>query len=176
MLYMVEMNLPLPERDADFQAWYNGHIRHLLTLPGFLTAQRFRAVTPTPPPWLAVYTLAAADTLESPEYRAKAGPASTGEWRTIVDNWNRNLMSGLAEMPEVMPDQRLVMIDRFAAEAPPLPERFARLSPAGLDRSVVERGIAVEAADATMSEAGAGPSRRTSANRPISARLPGAPG
>ena len=143
MLYMVEMDMPYPDRLEAWEAWYASHIKKLLALPGFRSAQRFRALTPTPSPYLAIYGLASADALVSPEYRAKAGPGSTGEWRTLMTNWRRNLVKGLAEAPPVAPEHRLVMIDRLVEAAPPLPSGFTSLTPVDLDRSMVERGIRV---------------------------------
>ncbi len=44
MIYMVEMDFPHPEREAEWHAWYLAHIHVLLTVPGFRASQRFKAI------------------------------------------------------------------------------------------------------------------------------------
>src|SRR5690348_4015157 len=83
MIYMVEMDFPHPERLAEWHRWYLAHIRVLLTVPGFRASQRFRAITGTPSPYLALHEVASPALFESAEYRARGGPASTGEWRHL---------------------------------------------------------------------------------------------
>ena len=56
MLYMVEMDFRNPAREADWHVWYLGHVAKLIrNVPGFRASQRFRAITPTPSPWLAMH-------------------------------------------------------------------------------------------------------------------------
>ena len=97
MIYMVEMDFPHPERLAEWHDWYLAHIRVLLTVPGFRASQRFQAITETPSPYLALHEVASPALFESAEYRARGGPASTGEWRALQTNWHRNLLDGLDE-------------------------------------------------------------------------------
>src|ERR1041384_7283802 len=78
MIYMVEMDFPHPERLAEWHAWYLAHVRVLQTVPGFRASQRFQAITETPSPYLALHEVASPAVFESPEYRARGGPASTG--------------------------------------------------------------------------------------------------
>ena len=116
MIYMVEMDFPHPERLAEWHAWYLAHIRVLQTVPGFRASQRFQAITPTPSPYLALHEVASPAIFESPEYRARGGPASTGEWRALQTNWHRNLLDGLDETPEV-PDDKFLVVLRNARDA-----------------------------------------------------------
>src|SRR5689334_21967370 len=56
MLYMVEMDFRNPAREADWHIWYLQHIAKLIrTVPGFRASQRFRAITPSASPWLAMH-------------------------------------------------------------------------------------------------------------------------
>ena len=88
MLYMVEMDFRNPAREADWHVWYLGHVAKLIrNVPGFRASQRFRAITPTPSPWLAMHDVASGAVFDSAEYRANGGPASTGEWQTEHANW-----------------------------------------------------------------------------------------
>jgi len=79
VIYMVEMGFPHPEREAEWHAWYLAHIRVLLTVPGFRASQRFKAIGLTSSPYLALHEVASAALFDSPAYRARGGPDSTGE-------------------------------------------------------------------------------------------------
>ena len=93
--YMVEMDYPhdtAAERDA-FDAFYQRHIDMLLTIPGFLTAQRFHcaqaAGVPVRAPFLALYRLAGPGVMTSDGYTAissRARPARdsrTSRWTWV---------------------------------------------------------------------------------------------
>jgi hypothetical protein len=60
---LVVMTKPVEGREQDYNDWYqNLHLRDLLAIDGFKSAQRFRlkqAVVPNPPPlpYLAVYEI-----------------------------------------------------------------------------------------------------------------------
>jgi len=141
MLYMVELDLPHPALLDEWQAWYGEHLRVLLSIPGILSAQRFRSITPSASPFVAIYTIAGADVMTSPAYRAQAGPKSPGRWSELMTNWYRNVLDGLDCAPEVPPGGWLAIMDRRTAAAPPLPQGFIALRPVALDCSIVERGL-----------------------------------
>ena len=143
MIYMVEMDFPHPERRAEWHEWYLAHIRVLLSVPGFRASQRFEATHATPSPYLALHEVASAALFESPTYRARGGPASTGEWRALQTNWHRNLLDGVGESPEVPAEAHLLVL-RDARDAV-LPEGIAVtwLRGVGLDRTIAECGLAV---------------------------------
>jgi hypothetical protein len=145
MLYFVEMDLADRSRIDAWNAWYRGHVRKLLAVPGFLAAQRFEAIGATASPFIAIYSIAGAEVLTSAAYRAKFGPDSAGEWRDRMTNWNRNLLEGIDELPEVSAEGWLAIMDRRTQSAPVLPPLFTPLRPCGLDRSIVERGLRVGA-------------------------------
>ncbi len=170
MIYMVEMEFPHPEREAEWHAWYLAHIRVLLTVPGFRASQRFKAIVATPSPYLALHEVASAALFESTAYRARGGPASTGEWRALQTNWHRNLLDGIEETPAVPPDAHLLVL-RDAREAK-LPEGIAVtwLRGVGLDRTIEECGLAVVADPAPLL-ALAGRDARIRLYRPISEKI-----
>ena len=62
---------PAPGDEDRFNDWYDNHHtpNHVTGVPGFLSAHRYAA--PGGPGYLAVYELDGAETLESPEYRAR---------------------------------------------------------------------------------------------------------
>jgi hypothetical protein len=57
--------------EAEFQSWYDTeHGPARLTVPGFLTARRYRAADDLKPPWLALYDLESPAVLSSEAYQA----------------------------------------------------------------------------------------------------------
>ena len=144
MLYMVEMDFRNPAREADWHIWYLQHIAKLIrTVPGFRASQRFRAITPTPSPWLAMHDVASAAVFQSAEYRVSGGPAATGEWQGEHTNWYRNLFAGIDSTPEVAPDAHLLVSEGDAQVPEPVAASVTRLASVGLDRSSQSRGIAI---------------------------------
>ncbi|MGE0852036.1 MAG: hypothetical protein AB7O44_20855 [Hyphomicrobiaceae bacterium] len=136
MLYMVEMEFRNPAREADWHVWYLGHVARLIrNVPGFRASQRFRALTPTPSPWLAMHDVASAEVFESAEYRAHGGPASTGEWQVEHSNWYRNLFAGIDATPDVPLDAHLLVLEGAAEVPAPHNAAVIRLASAGLDRT-----------------------------------------
>ena len=170
MIYMVEMDFPHPERLAEWHAWYVAHIRVLQTVPGFRASQRFESILPIAAPYLALHEVASAAMFESPEYRGRGGPASTGEWRSLQTNWQRNLFDGIDETPDVPADAYVVLL-RDARDAT-LPEGMAIswLRGCGLDRTIGECGLAV-INDAAPLVPLAEHDRRIGIYRPISEKI-----
>jgi len=144
MLYMVEMEFHNPAREADWHIWYLQHIAKLIrTVPGFRASQRFRAITPTPSPWLAMHDVISAAVLQCAEYRASGGRAATGEWQAEHTNWYRNLFEGIDSTPEVAPDAHLLVSEGDAHVPGSVAASVTRLVSVGLDRSSRARGIAI---------------------------------
>lgn len=144
MIYIVEMDFRNPAREHDWHVWYLEHTTHLVrTIPGFTGTQRFRCLTQSASPWLAMHEVAGPEVFESREYKAGGGPASTGEWAKEHLNWVRNVFDGVKETPAVAFDQHLLMAEGDA----PLPQPYAaqaiRLTGVGLDRTSASRSIAV---------------------------------
>ncbi|HLY45020.1 MAG TPA: hypothetical protein VKQ73_05540 [Stellaceae bacterium] len=143
MIYMVEMDFPHPERVNEWHAWYSAHIRVLLSVPGFRASQRFEAIVANPSPYLALHEVASAALFDSPTYRSRGGPASTGEWRALQTNWHRNLLEGLAATPEVPPEAHVLLLRDARDAVLPEPVTLAWLRGVGLDRTIGECGLAV---------------------------------
>jgi hypothetical protein len=144
MIYMVEMEFRNPAREADWHVWYLEHVGKLIrNVPGFRATQRFRALTATPSPWLALHDVVSPAVFESAEYKANGGPASTGEWQKEHTNWRRNLFAGIDATPDVAMDAHLLVAEAEAGLPASLASTVTWLEPAGLDRSAGRRGIAV---------------------------------
>ncbi len=149
VFYMVEMAYPDrggPGRAA-YDDFYERHISMLLTIPGFLSAQRFECLEEARAPFLAVYRLADVEVLERPSYRTRAGRLSVPEeFRERMLNWDRNLLHGETGALEVPSDDDgpvLTVLDRVDSSAPALPDAFSALEVIGLDRTIAERGVRV---------------------------------
>lgn len=142
MIYMVELEFRNTAREHDWHTWYIAHTTKLVrNVPGFTASQRFRAITPTPSPWLALHEVAGPAVFESATYKANGGPASTGEWRHEHTNWYRNLFGGIDQTPDVGEGEHLLL----AEESAQLPKGLAMtwLPVEGLDRTAKARGFAV---------------------------------
>lgn len=152
--YMVEMDYPheTAAQREKFDSYYRRHIDMLLTIPGFLTAQRFFCAETKLAPFLALYRLSTPDVLTSEAYTSKAGRMSVHpDFRAFISDWDRNLVQGTAggegsDLSTSM-EERMVLVDRLSSEAPPLPDGVAPLDVIGLDRTIAQRGAAVFAAD-----------------------------
>lgn len=148
--YMVEMDYPhetAAERAA-FDAFYQRHIDMLLTIPGFLTAQRFHCAQAVRAPFLALYRLAGPEVMTGDAYASKAGRMSVDpDFRVNMTNWDRNLARGPAGTGQpdlaVEMDGSMILIDRLDGDAPPLPPEIVPLEIVGLDRTIAQRGAAV---------------------------------
>ncbi len=81
-VYVVRARPASPEREAEFNDWYDGtHLPELLAVPGFVSARRFRRVDGEGegvPEYLAVYDIEAAD-LSAPvrELRRRSAAGET---------------------------------------------------------------------------------------------------
>ena len=105
MIYMIEIDYADPASEAEWNAWYDGYMRDMVSVPGILTGQRFVAVTPGARRYLAVYALAGTSVYGDPRYKAVGGGgfAST-KWRAHIRR-RRNLYDGIDHVPDVTPDR-----------------------------------------------------------------------
>ena len=142
MLYMAECRFTEPTREDAWNEWYGGRrLDELLSVPGFRTSQRFKAVTPGSSPYLAVHSIDSPDVFTSAAYRSVSG-GGFQEWQQYITDWRRNLFDGLDLAPAVALDEYLVVTDKSSAEVGAIGISFIWLASAGLDRSVRQRGIA----------------------------------
>lgn len=142
MLYMAECRFTDPTREDAWNEWYGGkRLDELLSVPGFRTSQRFKAVTPGSSPYLAIHSINSPDVFTSKAYKSVSG-GDFQEWQQYITDWRRNLFDGLDTAPAVALDEYLVVTDKSSAEVGASGINFIWLASAGLDRSVKQRGIA----------------------------------
>jgi len=143
MIYTVECAFSDPAREADWNAYYSGpKLAAVLSVPGFRTSQRFRAITPCAAPYYAMHSLRDADVLGA-QYKGVGGGSFGGGWDEMIYNWHRNLFAGLDMAPEVPADACLLVLDDPVGDDAVGEVDFAWLDIAGLDRSVKRRGLAI---------------------------------
>ena len=142
MIYTVECAFTDPAREDEWNRHYSGEkLDNLLRLPGWLTSQRLRAVTPIAAPYFAMHTLRDEGVLGR-QYKSVGGGVFGG-WEGYITNWHRNLFVGIDAAPEVAPGSCLLVLeDRVAAAEFPGID-FAWMEACGLDRSVPRLGIAL---------------------------------
>lgn len=155
MIYMVEMQFTNTAREHDWHAWYLAHTTQLVrNVPGFTATQRFRAITETASPWLALHEVSGSAVFESTEYKANGGPASTGIWQKEHTNWYRNLFGGIDQTPDVKMDEHLLLADEGTRMPSGLSLKW--LTSEGLDKSVTARGFAIAGSGRTIPSLTAG--------------------
>jgi hypothetical protein len=165
MIYMVEMALIDVARRAEWDEWYLSHMKKLISIPGIQATQRFESLAPHDSPFVALHQVTGPEVFSSAAYRANAGPGGTGEWRERMNNWHRNVLSGIDETPDVPMEGALVVVEEGTVV--PLPVRWTES--VGLDRSVRRRGIAVVALRADAESLTGRPEVRVC--KPLTARL-----
>ncbi|KAJ3891407.1 hypothetical protein GG344DRAFT_47427 [Lentinula edodes] len=99
--------------EEQFNDWYdNEHAPLRITVPGFLTAARYKALDTPPkafPKWLALYDLTSQEVMHSHEYKDLRSKASDNERRVIgnLETLNRRVYelvncSDISEVPETL--------------------------------------------------------------------------
>lgn len=152
---MVEMDYPASEDRAKFDEFYAKHITMLLTIDGFLSAQRYECTHEAKAPFLAVYRLRGPEVMTSDAYTSRAGRNSVNPtYRARMSNWDRNLAQGDIETLDLAHGESMVLIDRLTADSPPLPDGFTPLEIVGLDKTIAQRGVRVGSGSAPAAQEG----------------------
>lgn len=136
MFYTVECSYNDPETEAEWNAFYSQKkLPALISVAGFTTSQRFRAVNTGCPVYLAIHTINDADILSSEDYRLKGG-GNFSRWQVCITDWHRNLYEGNGLAPAISSGQILLLsvkpIDFLEAE---LGCRGLEMLAVGLDKS-----------------------------------------
>lgn len=138
------------QSDEDWAQWVSEikPVSRYLAVPGFHTAQRFKGINISPPPYLALYSVDSLAVFDSPEYKGMRGGNLTTSWTEHITYWHRNLFDGLDRAPLVPEGSVLLVLDRHAPDPEwEVPSPFW-LRSVGLDRSTPYRGLAVLTASA----------------------------
>lgn len=151
MLYMVECDFDDPAQLDAWNHWYSGEkLDDLLSNPGFTATQRFQATTPRKAEYLAVHSIQSSEVFTNPAYKATGG-GKFGDWDpALMTNWSRRLFDGLAESPDVGPEELLLVVDGDTA----LPSDISVTWVDGLDWETVSQYRNAVALDASIARRG----------------------
>ncbi|MGE0970568.1 sugar ABC transporter [Klebsiella sp. WOUb02] len=112
MLYIVECTYTDPTSETEWNDFYTREkLPALLSVDGFSSSQRFRALTPGCPAYLAIHTVCDAAVLTGAEYRLKGG-GSFARWQANIGDWRRSLYQCADPAPAVSADQILLLAAR----------------------------------------------------------------
>ncbi|WAL85401.1 sugar ABC transporter [Pandoraea sp. XJJ-1] len=109
MIYTVECSFADPNSEAEWNDFYSlEKLPALITVTGFHTSQRFKAISNGCPVYLAVHTIDGLDVLTGDEYRCKGG-GNFARWQQHITDWHRNLYSDIGMAPAVNADELLAL-------------------------------------------------------------------
>ena len=117
MIYMVDHIFGNPHTEPAWHEWYAGYLQKLLSVPGFGSAQRFRAIAETPPRYLAMYSVESAAVYDSQAYKDIGGGGSqSARFHGDYQLWTRNLFEGADDVPVVNEGQCVYVLDSAGAD------------------------------------------------------------
>ncbi|WP_063552140.1 hypothetical protein [Burkholderia territorii] len=142
MIYAVECSIAEPAVEAEWNDFYSRvKLPALISVSGFRTSQRFRALGGDGPVYLALHTIDGPDVLMSAEYRDKGG-GNFARWQPHIVEWRRNVYDCAVPAPVVSDRQWLAVCDDPAAFAQAGIAATA-MHAVALDRRPVTRWLAV---------------------------------
>ncbi len=99
MIYTVECSFADPGSEAEWNDFYSlDKLPALISVSGFHTSQRFKALSHGCPAYLAIHSIDGLDILTSEEYRQKGG-GNFARWQQHITDWHRNLYDGVDRAP-----------------------------------------------------------------------------
>lgn len=109
MIYTVECSFADPASEAEWNDFYSlEKLPALISVSGFHTSQRFKAISEGCPVYLALHTVDNLDVLTSDAYRQKGG-GNFAKWQQHITDWHRNLYSDIGPAPAVGMNERLAV-------------------------------------------------------------------
>ncbi|CPR21316.1 sugar ABC transporter [Brenneria goodwinii] len=101
MIYTVECSFADPGSEAEWNDFYSwDKLPALISVNGFHTSQRFKAVSRGCPVYLAIYSIDGLAILTGEEYRQKGG-GNFARWQPHITDWRRNLYDGVERAPAI---------------------------------------------------------------------------
>lgn len=108
MIYTVECSFADPASEEEWNDFYSlEKLPALISVSGFHTSQRFKALSAGCPVYLAVHSIDHLDVLQGEEYRRKGG-GNFARWQQHITDWHRNLYAGLDRAPAIGADEHLL--------------------------------------------------------------------
>ncbi|MBB3772919.1 hypothetical protein FHS55_003544 [Angulomicrobium tetraedrale] len=101
MIYTVECSFADPDSEAEWNDFYSlDKLPALISVSGFHTSQRFKALSGGCPVYLALHSIDGLDILTGEEYRRKGG-GNFARWQQHITDWHRNLYGGVERAPAI---------------------------------------------------------------------------
>ncbi|WP_252349142.1 sugar ABC transporter [Ochrobactrum sp. BTU1] len=114
MIYTVECSFADPASEEEWNDFYSKEkLPALISVSGFQTSQRFKALSGGCPVYLALHSIEGLDILTGDEYRRKGG-GNFARWQRHITDWHRNLYGGVERAPAIGEGEYLAM----SAEGP----------------------------------------------------------
>lgn len=114
MIYTVECSFADAGSEAEWNDFYSrDKLPALISVTGFHTSQRFKALSGGCPVYLALHSIDGLDILTGEEYRQKGG-GNFARWQQHITDWHRNLYSGVERAPAIGEGEYLAL----SAEGP----------------------------------------------------------
>lgn len=111
MIYTVECGFTDPTTETEWNAFYSHEkLPALVAVSGFHSSQRFNALTPGCPPYLALHSIVDLGVLQSDEYHRNGG-GGFARWQRHITDWHRNLYQGLDRAPAIGRHDYLVVTE-----------------------------------------------------------------
>lgn len=109
MIYTVECSFSDPASEAEWNDFYSlEKLPALISVSGFHTSQRFKALSTGCPVYLAMHSIEGLAVLEGDEYRQKGG-GNFARWQQHITDWHRNLYGGLERAPAIGEGDHLIV-------------------------------------------------------------------
>ncbi|WP_024277406.1 hypothetical protein [Xanthobacter sp. 126] len=114
MIYTVECSFADPGSEAEWNDFYSlDKLPALISVTGFHTSQRFKALSRGCPVYLALHSIDGLDILTGEEYRQRGG-GNFARWQQHITDWHRNLYGGIDRAPGIGEGEYLAL----SAEGP----------------------------------------------------------
>ncbi|ESQ84764.1 hypothetical protein AEAC466_06830 [Asticcacaulis sp. AC466] len=95
MIYTVECSFADPASEAEWNDFYSlDKLPALISVSGFHTSQRFKALSRGCPVYLALHSIDGLNILTGEEYSQKGG-GNFARWQQHITDWHRNLYGGI---------------------------------------------------------------------------------
>lgn len=151
MFYLVECSYRDPQSEAAWNTFYTQQkLPALISVTGFITSQRFRALQPGCPAYLAIHTLTDAAVLDSEAYRLKGG-GNFATWQGAITDWQRSLYNVPGAAPAINADEILILgAQPVSLPDPGAENRWLEMRPAGATLGQPSRFACVLPADSAL--------------------------
>lgn len=109
MIYTVECSFADLASEAEWNDFYSlEKLPALISVSGFHTSQRFKALSTGCPVYLAVHSIDGLAVLEGDEYRQKGG-GNFARWQQHITDWHRNLYGDIERAPAIGEGEHLIV-------------------------------------------------------------------